>query len=148
VYLAGIFFGFFELVNIFVYKVNVLSFLVVETITSVNVDWRFSMKLLRVFLVALALAMSASAAQARDSFHIGINIGGFAPYGYPAVGYHVAPPVVYHAPRIYHPAPVVVYPGVVYGAPRHFHHGQRYFNDRHHGQRYFNQGHGHHRGHR
>jgi hypothetical protein len=102
------------------------------------------MKLLRVFLVALTLAMSASAAQARDSLHIGINIGGFGPYGYPAVGYHVAPPVIYHATRVYYAAPAVVYPGVFHGAPRHFHHGQRYFN-RGHG---FSHGHGQNRGHR
>ncbi len=108
------------------------------------------MKLLRVFLVTIALSATVSTAQAHDSFHIGINIGGFAPYGYPAVGYHVAPPVVYHAPRIYHPAPVIVHRDVFYGAPRYYHPAPRphSFYGHHGGHRHFNRGHGHHRGHR
>lgn len=109
------------------------------------------MKLLASLLMALALGASISSAQARDSFHLGINIGGYAPYAYPAVGYHAVPGVVYHhAPRIYHPAPVIVHREVFYGGPRYYHPAPRHpgFQGYYGGHRHFNRGHGHHRGHR
>lgn len=101
------------------------------------------MKLLRSFLMAVALAASISSAQAHDSFRIGINIGGFAPYGDPAVGYHVAPPVVYHA------APIIVHPGVHYGGARYYHPAPRphAFHGHHGGHRHFGRGHGFNYGH-
>ena len=87
--------------------------------------------------VALALvigAASITSAQARDSFSLGINIGG---YGY-------APPAVYYAPPpvYYSPAPVVYY----HPASRYYGYGHnyapvvsyRYFNGERHG---FNGGH-------
>ena len=49
------------------------------------------MKLLRCLLMVVALGASISNVQARDSFNIGINIGGYSPYGYPAVSYYAAP---------------------------------------------------------
>lgn len=107
------------------------------------------MKLLRSFLVAVALVASISSVQAHDSFRIGINIGGFAPYAYPAVGYHLAPPVVYHSPRISHAAPIIVHPGVHYGGSRHYHPAPRphAFHGHHGGHRHFNRGHGFNYGH-
>ena len=81
------------------------------------------MKLLRCLVIALALGASLSTAQARDSFNIGINIGGYLPYAYPAMSYHAAPPIIYYdaprvyypAPHVYHHAPVIVYRDVYYG---------------------------------
>jgi hypothetical protein len=81
-------------------------------------------------VLALALGVvSITNAQARDSFSLGINIGG---YGY-------APPAVYYAPPpvYYSPAPVVYYQP----APRYYGYGHsyapavsyRYFNGGHHG---------------
>lgn len=109
------------------------------------------MKMLRSIMVALVLGVSASAAQAHDSFHIGISLGGHGVYGapvvgypavaYPPVAYRVAPQVIYYdAPSVYHPAPHVYYRApavgyrdVFYGAPRphfsvhrhHHRHGHR-----------------------
>ena len=40
------------------------------------------MKMLRFLMVALAFGASASAAQARDSFNIGISLGGHGGHGY------------------------------------------------------------------
>ena len=111
------------------------------------------MKLLRCLLMVLALAASISSAQARDSFNIGINIGGYSPYGYPAVSYHPAPQVIYYdAPRVYYPAPhahhhapIIMHRDVYYGgrdyysAPRHNGFRSYHGGHRHHGH------HGHHR---
>ena len=104
------------------------------------------MKMLRFLMIALVLGASASAAQARDSFNIGISLGGHGYYGAPAVSYHAVPQVVYYdAPRVYYPAPhayyrgpVVGYRDVHYGAPRHHFSGHR-----HHGG-YGHPGRGHH----
>lgn len=104
------------------------------------------MKMLRSLIVALALGVTATAAQAHDSFHIGISLGGHGVYGAPVVAYPVVPRVVYYeAPRVYHPAPhayyrapAVGYRDVYYGAPRHHFSGYRH-----------HPGHGHHgHGHR
>lgn len=113
------------------------------------------MKFLHSLLAVLAIsATTISAANARDSFSIGVNIGG---YGYaPPVVYH-APPPVYYAPQpVYYYQPVRSYyhyaPPVVsytyYGGGHHYngHHA------RHHGwgqgRRDGHRGHdGHRRGH-
>jgi hypothetical protein len=101
------------------------------------------MKTFHSVVLALAIgAASITSAQARDSFSLGINIGG---YGY-------APPAVYYAPPpvYYSPAPVVYYQP----APRYYGYGHsyapavsyQYYNGGRHG---FNGGHrGHGWGHR
>ncbi len=76
------------------------------------------MKILHATMLALAIgAASISSAQARDSFSLGINIGG---YGYaPPVAYYPQPvyysqPVYYAEPVYYRPAPRAYYaPAVV-----------------------------------
>ena len=71
------------------------------------------MKVLRSALIVLAIgAASVTGAQARDSFSLGINVGG---YGYPPPVVFYNPPVVYYsaAPGYYannyNNAPVVRY---------------------------------------
>ena len=66
------------------------------------------MKLLRTAVIALAIGVvSISTASARDSFSLGVNIGG---YGYaPSVAYYPAPPVVYYSQPIYYRAAPPVY---------------------------------------
>jgi len=106
------------------------------------------MKMLRTLMIAFALGASASAAQAHDSFNIGISLGGHGYHSAPVVAYRAVPQVIYYnAPRVYHPAPhayygapVIGYRDVHYGAPRHHFSGHR-----HHGG-YGHPGHGH-RGH-
>ena len=68
------------------------------------------MKVLRLVFATLAIGVvSIPAAQARDSFSIGLNFG--SPYYYaPPVQYYSPPPVVYY------PSPPVYY----YGAPRSY----------------------------
>lgn len=82
------------------------------------------MKLLHSAVIALALGVaSISSASARDSFSIGVNIGG---YGYaPPVAYYPAPPVVYYSQPVYYrtASPVYYQPVVSY----------RYFDDGHRG---------------
>ncbi|MDI1297738.1 hypothetical protein [Methylotenera sp.] len=78
------------------------------------------MKLLRTAVIALTIGVaSISTASARDSFSLGVNIGG---YGYaPPVAYYPAPPVVYYSqPTYYRSAPPVYYQPVV---------SYRYYND-------------------
>lgn len=90
------------------------------------------MKMLRSLTLALALGLPALAAQAHDSFHIGINLGGPGYYAAPVVAYPAVPQVIYYdAPRIYQPAPhayyrapAVGYRDVYYAAPRHHFSGQ------------------------
>lgn len=86
------------------------------------------MKVLRSLVIALTIgAASISAAQAHDSFNIGINVGGYDHYAPPVVAYRAVPQVAYYpAPRAYYPAsyayygePVVVHRNVYYGEPRH-----------------------------
>lgn len=89
------------------------------------------MKLLRSVIIGLAIGVaSISTASARDSFSIGLNIGG---YGYaPPVAYYPAPPVVYYSQPVYYrtAAPVYYEPVVSY----------RYYND---GRRDYDRGWGH-----
>lgn len=71
------------------------------------------MKLLRTAVIAMTIGIaSISTASARDSFSLGVNIGG---YGYaPPVAYYPAPPVVYYnQPIYYRAAPPVYYQPVV-----------------------------------
>lgn len=97
------------------------------------------MKTLRSLLVVLAISAAAvSTASARDSFNIGINIGGYN-HGYhapPPVRYYSAPPVVY-GPQVYYAAPRVVYARPYYYAqPRasfnyhYYDNGHRHFDNR------------------
>jgi hypothetical protein len=87
------------------------------------------MKKIHLMLLALALALAGtSSAYARDSFSIGLNVGGPAYYGPPPVVYYrPAPPVVYYpAPGYYNHyyAPRAYYRP--YYAPRpYYNHGPR-----------------------
>lgn len=112
------------------------------------------MKILHSAAFALAIGLaSVSSAQARDSFSLGINIGGFG-YG-PPVAYYPAPPIVYydapivhyrHVPRYYGYAPLVSY-RYFDGGRRGHHYGHRHWDrgGRHNGWR---DGGGNRRGHR
>ncbi len=127
------------------------------------------MKFLRTLLTVLAIgAVSISTANARDSFSLGINIGGHDHGYYEPIRYYSAPPVVY-APtayyyepvRSYYHAPIVSYQYYSGGGHRYNGHNARH-NDRGHGwgngHRGHNDGHrggnhggnrgGNHRGHR
>ena len=106
------------------------------------------MKILRSLIAVLAIgAATMSTANARDSFSLGINIGGFG-YAPPPVAYY-PPPVVY-APTAYYYEPVRSY----YAAPivsyRYYsggHYDRGY--DRHHARQGWGNGHrGHNDGHR
>jgi hypothetical protein len=112
------------------------------------------MKLIHSAILALAIgAATVSTAQARDSFSLGINVGG---YGYaPPVAYYPAP--VYYSEPVYYSQPVTYYRP----APRYYgyaptvvsfgyqNYGGHYYN-RHHDNRGGNHGwsRGHDRGHR
>ncbi len=91
------------------------------------------MKLLRSAVIALAIGVaSISTASARDSFSLGVNIGG---YGYaPPVAYYPAPPVVYYSQPVYYRTaqPVYYQPVVSY----------QYYSD---GRRDYDRGWGHER---
>jgi hypothetical protein len=90
------------------------------------------MKLIHSTVLALVIGVAAvSSAQARDSFSLGINVGGYG-YAPPPVVYYPAPvyysePVTYYraAPRYYGYAPTVVsfgytnYSHGYYGGHRH-----------------------------
>jgi hypothetical protein len=69
------------------------------------------MKIIHSAIFVLLSAVSITSAQARDSFSLGINIGG---YGYP-------PPVFYAPPITYYNPPVVYYSA----APAYY--GQSYY---------------------
>lgn len=122
------------------------------------------MKLLKSTLLALAIGVTSIASvQARDSFSIGINVGG---YGYaPPVAYYPAPvyysaPVYYHEPivyyrepiyynappRYYNHAPVVSYGFNYYNAPRHFNRWDNGHRNDSHGGGHHGRGHGHRHG--
>jgi hypothetical protein len=95
------------------------------------------MKVLRSFVLALAIGVaSVTTAQARDSFSIGISVGGHGYHAYPEVSYYpvdsyyVAPQVVYynapimyrhHAPYAYYHTPV--HPHSYYNGSRHHYRG-------------------------
>ena len=71
------------------------------------------MKLIHSVILALAIgAATVSTAQARDSFSLGVNIGG---YGY-------APPVVYYPAPVYYNEPIYYSEPVTYyrPAPRYY----------------------------
>ena len=71
------------------------------------------MKFLKWMLLGLSIAIAGiSNANARDSFSIGLNIGGPGYYAAPPVPYYAPPPVVYRAPP-----PVVYAPPPVYYRP-------------------------------
>ena len=123
------------------------------------------MKLIYSVILALAIgAATVSTAQARDSFSLGVNIGG---YGYaPPVVYYPAPvyynepiyysePVTYYrpAPRYYSYAPTIVsfgyqnYGGHHYRGHHRGHHGWdrgNHGNRGHRGHDGWNRGRGHH----
>ncbi|OYY50188.1 MAG: hypothetical protein B7X95_03340 [Methylophilaceae bacterium 17-44-8] len=90
------------------------------------------MKILKVLLATIAISVATmSSASARDSFNLGINIGG---YGYappPAVYYYPGPSTYYYgAPAYYAPPRVIRYAPVVQynqfrGGHHHGHHGNR-----------------------
>jgi hypothetical protein len=85
------------------------------------------MKLLRTAVLVLAIgAASMSSASARDSFNLGVNIGG---YGYaPPVAYYPAPPVVYYSqPAYYRTAQPVYYQPVV--SYQYYNVGRRYYDN-------------------
>lgn len=112
------------------------------------------MKLLRCLLMVLAFGASISTAQARDSFSLGISIGGYSPYGHPGVTYHAVPQVIYYdAPRIYHHAPhayhapVIGHRDIYYGGAHNYYSAPRHHLPRHHGFQGNHGGHRHH-GHR
>jgi hypothetical protein len=100
------------------------------------------MKVLRSFVFALAIGVaSVSAAQARDSFSIGINVGGHSHHRYPVVSHHVmSQPVYYYEPVAYHrPAPRAYYYAPVrshsyYEMPRNYSRGHEYYRDNGHGR--------------
>lgn len=103
------------------------------------------MKTLSSLLVVLAISTAAvSNATARDSFSIGINVGGYGQgYYAPPVRYYSAPPVVYY-PHAYYGAPRVIYSNPHYYAPRASF-GYRNYQGNRHG--WNNGGHRGHRGH-
>lgn len=98
---------------------------------------KISMKILSSTVAALAIvAASASSAYARDSFSLGINVGGYG-YAPPPTVYYSQPiyysePVYYRpAPRAYYAAPAVISFGYQnYGGHRGYNSG---YNRGHHG---------------
>ncbi len=106
------------------------------------------MKILSIILAVATLSTIAiSNANARDSFSVGINIGGYDYAPPPVVYYYPPPPTVYYgAPSAYYPAPVVRYAPVVsyryYDGDR-YHGYHRDWDDDHHGHRGWRHGHGH-----
>ena len=91
------------------------------------------MKILRSAIMVLAVGVaSISSAVARDSFNIGINVGG---YGYPQAQYYAGPPVVYYnaPPAVYYQSAQPVYryaPNVSYGYNNYGHHNHHYQSQR------------------
>ncbi len=103
------------------------------------------MKILRSLLTVLAIgAVTISTANARDSFSVGINVGGYGNDYHEPVRYYSAPPVVY-APTAYYYEPVRSY----YHAPvvsYRYYGGGHHYNG--HQARHYNRGHGGGNGHR
>jgi hypothetical protein len=102
------------------------------------------MKTLKLLLATLAFAaVATTSAQARDSFSLGINIGGYG-YAPPPVVYYPAPARVYYdTPTVYYSAPPVI-------SYRYYNYGHRDYDwgrgyDRHNnwGHRYYREGRGH-----
>ena len=120
------------------------------------------MKIVSSSIVVLTITVaSISSAVARDSFNIGINVGG---YGYPQAQYYAGPPVVYYnappivyyrsAPPIYSYAPAFSFGYQDFEYHNHRHQSQRFDsrwgNDNrwNYGGNNGHRGHGHHHGHR
>lgn len=88
------------------------------------------MKILKALLATIAIGMaSITTANAHDSFHLGINLGGYgyAPppvtYYYPGPStYYYGGPAYYGPPRVIRYAPVVQY-NQFRGGHHHRHHG-------------------------
>jgi hypothetical protein len=77
-----------------------------------------NMKLLHTIVLGLIItAATVTAAQARDSFSLGINVGGHSYAPQPV--YYAAPPVIYYEPQVYYREPVYYRPAprVYYAAP-------------------------------
>ncbi len=113
------------------------------------------MKIFRSAIVALAIGVaSISSAVARDSFNIGINVGG---YGYPQAQYYAGPPVVYYnappvvyyrsAPPVYSYAPDVSFGYQNYGYQSRYYDNSWGNNGWGNGGNPGYRGHGHHHGH-
>ena len=101
------------------------------------------MKFIHSAVLALAIGAAAvSTAQARDSFSLGINVGG---YGYaPPVAYYPAP--VYYSEPVYYSQPVTYYRP----APRYYGYAPSVVSFGYHnygGHHYRGHDRGHHRGH-
>lgn len=111
------------------------------------------MKLIHSVILALAIgAATVSTAQARDSFSLGVNIGG---YGY-------APPVVYYPAPVYYNEPIYYSEPVTYyrPAPRYYgyaptivsfgyqNYGGHHYRGHHRGQHGWDRGNHGNRGHR
>jgi hypothetical protein len=92
------------------------------------------MKILKLLLVGLAFtAAAAGTAQARDSFSVGINVGGYG-YAPPPVYYYPAPARSYYAaPTVYYSEPVRYAPIVSYSYYNDGYRDNRWGN--HHGYR-------------
>lgn len=115
------------------------------------------MKIIYSAMLALTMGVaSISSVQARDSFSIGVNIGGYG-YAPPAV-YYPAPAVVYYdepvyyrpAPRYYGYAPTVISFGYQGYGGHHYrgHHGGHHYRGHDGGHQYRGHGGGHqYRGH-
>lgn len=111
------------------------------------------MNLLKTVALTIALtAATATTAHARDSFNIGINIGGYG-YAPHSIVTHRYVPRYYGPPTVYYSAPRVVY----YDAPvryRHFqpyaygggYYGNGHHNYKHHGNHHNKNGRNHNRG--
>ena len=109
------------------------------------------MKILHSLLAVLAVSTIAiSTANARDSFSIGVNIGGYGhDHGYyaPPTVYYAPPPVYYYEPvRSYYHAPVVSYS--YYGGGHHYKGHRARHHDGGHGWGNGHRGHRGHDGHR
>ncbi|MFW5431421.1 MAG: hypothetical protein ACKE5M_01980 [Methylophilaceae bacterium] len=124
------------------------------------------MNILKTIIAAVAITAAAvSTVHARDSFSIGINIGGHGYASHSAhryhhsYGHHRAPTVYYSAPRVvYYSSPVRYrhYRHDSYSENRHYGHAYRggsHYKSRHHNKhsrkhkrRHHNRGHGYHNG--
>ncbi len=107
------------------------------------------MNTLQKTLAVLALSVAGlSTANARDSFSLGINIGGYGFAPPPVVHYYPAPATVYYgAPTVYYGAPIVRHvPTVNYQYYDRGHRGHHSHGWGHHGGHSQHWGRGHDRG--
>lgn len=75
---------------------------------------RLHVKIFHSAIFVLLSAASITSAQARDSFSLGINIGG---YGYPPPVFYAPPVTYYNPPVVYYSAAPAYYGRGYYGAP-------------------------------